>query len=88
MNNILFTNVAFNGVVDDDDPDIMVFTRLTPKTLSAAFKAEGTITFDECYQVPAADLQFHIYSPCYLSRNEERKAISLARKANHELSTI
>lgn len=85
MNNILFTTVAFNGVVDTDDPDIMVFTRLTPRTLSAAFKAEGTITFDECYQVPAADLQFYLYSPCYLSRNEERKASRLAGKERHEL---
>lgn len=79
--NILFTNVLVNGkdFSEDGVTDIMVLdTKLTPDQLAAAYRAEGSITFDECYAVPDGDVQFYIYDPCRLSEKEERRAIELA----------
>ena len=78
MKNIFMTNVAVNGVVDEEDPDMMVFTNLSADVIQAAYKAEVTVTFDECYEVTDQDVGYYLYSPCYLSEKEEQRALELA----------
>jgi hypothetical protein len=80
MTNILLTNVAIDGVSDPEEPDIMVFSSLSAGTIEAAYRQTGSVTFDECYAVEDHDLQHYLYSPCYLSRYEESRAIELAMK--------
>jgi len=78
MKNIFMTNVAFNSVVDEEDPDLMVFTNLSAEVIAAAYRNEGRLTFDECYEVPDQDVQYHLYAPAWLNEKEERKLIELA----------
>ena len=68
---ILFTNV--NGSGDN----VMVFTTLTAALLSAAYR-NTTVTFDECCEVPEADVQYYLHEPCWLNLDEEARARKLA----------
>ena len=82
--NILLTNVKVNGrdLSEDGITDVMVLdTRLRAETLAAAYRNEGSITFDECYEVPDGDVQFYLYEPCYLTEQEETRASQLATAA-------
>ena len=82
--NILLTNVKVNGrdLSEDGITDVMVLdTRLRAETLAAAYRNEGSITFDECYEVPDGDVQFYLYEPCYLTEQEEARASQLAAAA-------
>ncbi len=79
--NVLLTNVRVNGVdlSEDGVTDAMILeTRLTAETVAAANRHEGSITFDEYYDVPDDDVQFYIYAPCWLSEDEEKRAMELA----------
>lgn len=80
MKNILFTDVRHNGrdLSGDGGTNVMVFTRLTAGQLMAAYRAEGSVTFRECYAVPDRDVRFYLYEPCWLSDAEERRALDLA----------
>ena len=78
MKNIFMTNVAVNGVVDEEDPDMMVFTNLSAEVIQAAYKADGRVTWDECYEVTDQDVGYYLYSACWLSESEERRALQLA----------
>ena len=80
MSNILLTNVRVHGrdLSEDGITDVMVFTDLSAEVLEAAYRAEGSVTFDECYAVPDNDVQYYLYEPCYLDKKEERRAIELA----------
>lgn len=60
--------------------DVMVFTNLDAKTLEAAYRNSGKVTFGEIYEVPNDDVQFYIYEPCWLSEKEESQARKLASK--------
>lgn len=79
MKYVLLTNVKVNGeTLDNGDDNVMVFSNLPAKIVESAYS--GTkITFDECYEVPAEDIQYYIFQPCYLSSAEEKRAIKLAK---------
>jgi len=82
--NILLTNVKVNSrdLSEDGITDVMVLeTRLHADTLAAAYRQEGSISFDECYEVPDRDVQFYLYEPCYLTEQEEARASQLAAAA-------
>ena len=79
--NILLTNVKVNGRSLDEDgvTDAMILeTTLTADVVAAAYRKEGSVTFDECYEVPDEDVKFYLYEPCWLSENEEKRALELA----------
>ena len=79
--NILLTNVLVRGryLCEDGITDVMVFCDSLPaETLAAAYRAEGSVSFDECYEVPDDDVSFYLYEPCYLTKQEEARARELA----------
>ncbi len=78
--NTLLTNVRVNGqdLSEDGITDVMVFAELTAEQLAAAYRAEGTISFDECYAVPDNDVAYYLYEPCTPTKEETRRAIELA----------
>jgi hypothetical protein len=79
--NILLTNVRVNGrdLSEDGITDTMILgTNLTAETIAAAYRKEGSITFDECCAVPDEDVKFYLYEPCWLSESEEQRALQLA----------
>lgn len=79
MKHVYLTNVKVNGeTLEDGDDNIMVFSNLDAETVKLAYQ-DTNITFDECYEVPAKDVQFYIYQPCYLSKNEEKVARQKAK---------
>ncbi len=83
MKNVLLTNVIVNGesLAEDGITNVMVFTNLDAATIKAAYNASGAISFDECYEVPGADLSYYLYEPCTLSDAEEAHAKKLALAA-------
>jgi hypothetical protein len=79
--NILLTNVLVKGrnLCEDGITDVMVFCDSLPaETLAAAYRAEGSVSFDDCYEVPDGDVGFYLYEPCYLTKQEEARARELA----------
>ena len=79
--NILLTNVLVKGrnLCEDGITDVMVFCdSLTAEMLAAAYRAEGSVSFDECYEVADGDVGFYLYEPCFLSKLEEARARELA----------
>ena len=78
--NILLTNVRVNGqdLSEDGITDVMVFADLTADQLAAAYHAEGTISFDDCYAVPDNDVAYYLYEPCTLTHSETCRALELA----------
>jgi hypothetical protein len=77
---ILITDV--NGSGDD----VMVFTSLPPEVLEAAY-ATTEITWAEFYEVPAKDLAYYLYEPCWLTLEEEARARELATKLRPSAAT-
>jgi len=79
--NILLTNVRVGGhdLSEDGITDVMILdTKLTADVVSAAYCKEGTVTFDECYEVPDEDVKFYVYEPCWLNEAEEARALEMA----------
>ena len=79
--NILLTNVRVGGhdLSEDGITDVMILdTKLTADMVSAAYRKEGSITFDECYEVTDEDEGFYLYEPCWLSEAEEARALEMA----------
>ena len=86
MASTLFTNVRKNGrlIGEDGITDVMMFSRLSADTLAAAYRDEGSITWDECYAVPDRDVSLYLYDPCHLTEQEERRAVKLAQQLHTE----
>ena len=77
--NILLTNVLVKGLAQEFQTDVMVFCDSLPaETLAAAYRNEGSVSFDECYEVADADVSFYLYEPCWLTKQEEARARELA----------
>lgn len=82
--NVLLTNVRVNGadLSENGISDVMVLdTSLTADVLAAVYRADGRITFDECYEVPDRDVQFYLYEPCCLTRAEELRALRVLKNS-------
>jgi len=77
--NTLLTDVCIDGKPTNEN--IMVFTNLDVKTLSAAYqnpKAKPRITWTDIFEVPDNELAYYLYEPSWLSPEEEERARQLA----------
>jgi hypothetical protein len=79
MHCYMLTNVKYNGnTLDDGDDNVVVFAKhATLDQIRKAFGSKG-FTWDESYEMPAKDLQFHLHQALYLEEREEAKIKQLA----------
>lgn len=78
----LFTAVKSNGqTLDEGDDNVIVFARTV--TLDELRKAFGTngLTWDEAYEIPGKDVQYHIHQALYLSEKAEARAKEPAKSS-------
>lgn len=75
----LFTEVKLNGqALDEGDDNVVVFAKsVTLNQLIAAFSRKG-FSWDEAYEIPGKDVQFHIHQALYLDDAMESRAKGLA----------
>lgn len=78
----LFTAVKKDGItLDEGDDNVIVFARtVTLDQLRKAFGSNG-LSWDEAYEIPGKDVQYHIHQALYLCEKAEARAKELASKS-------
>jgi hypothetical protein len=82
MKYYLFTEVKKDGrCLDEGDDNVLVSARrVSIEQLRAAWTDAG-FTWNESYEIPAKDIQYHLFQWLHLTDGEERRAIELASRS-------
>ena len=73
--------------VDNTQDNVLIFTIIPLSVLQQAFQSKG-ITWTDAFSIREDEVQFYLYEPMYLTKDQEKAAYVIAEKSAKEMESV